>query len=476
MTAPIAIPSNAIFFKPTPKQKEAKRLLNKNRILLYGGAIRGAKSFFGCMAVISLAMLHDNSRWIMVRKDSVVLKATLLKTFKENFLEKGLLGYVEHFDQQNLVITFKNKSQIIFMGENYDRDKDLNRFKGLEINGAFIDEVNEMQEVTLDKIIERAGSWFHSPGCPTKVLMSCNPTQNWVKKRFYDKHKLGTLPNGVAYLQAKIFDNPHIPKDYLESLKLLPRHQYRVFVDGEWDVAMKVGNEFLRAFETDKHIKANNWDIDNLMHISIDSNVYPYIAVTVWQLVRNGSGWIIRQVNELPAADPINTASKSGHHVGKWLKNIDYKQRVLIYGDRSTKNRNNIDENKKSFFELFTEGIAKEGFKIEDKMLSSAPPVASIADFVNAIFAGEINGLSIEIGENCKESINDYIETKTDKDGTMLKKRETDPKTKISYEPHGHLTDTLKDFIVSAFNEEYKRFLNKPIGGNSEELLEAIWG
>jgi len=448
-------------FNPTAKQKEAHRLLKKNRILLYGGAIRGAKSHWGCMEIISLCYKYPNSRWAMLRKDRVVLEATLLKTFTENFLNKGWQQHVVSFPQDTLVLTWDNGSQILFMGENYDRDKDLNRFKGLEINGAFVDEVNETQEVTLNKIIERAGSWFHSPGCPSKILMSCNPTQNWVKKRFYDKHKAGELPPGVAYLQARIFDNPYIPQDYLESLKMLPPQSYRVFVDGEWDVAMKVGNEFLREFDTDKHIKANNWDISNLFHVSLDSNVFPYIAVTIWQLVKDGSGWIIKQVNELPAVDPINTATKAGKNVGEWLNKIGYSMRVLQYGDKSTKARNNIDDNKKSFYDLFTEAVAKEGFKIEDKMLKSAPPVAGIADFVNAIFSGEVPGLSIEIGENCKESINDYIETKTDKDGTMLKKRVTDPKTKISYEPHGHLTDTLKDFIVSAFNAEYLTFINK---------------
>lgn len=454
-------PEAAIVFKPTEKQKEAKRLLVQNRQLLYGGAIRGAKSHFGCMAIISMCFQYPNSRWVMLRKDSVVLKATLLKTFTENFLDKGWNQHVENFNQTDMVLTWKNKSQILFMGENYDRDKDLNRFKGLEFNGAFIDEVNEVQEATLDKVIERAGSWFHSAGCPTKILMSCNPTQNWVKKRFYDKFKAGTLPDGVAYLQAKIFDNPYIPHDYIESLKLLPIHQYRVFVDGEWDVAMKTGNEFLRNFDTDIHIKPNNWDVESMMHISLDSNVFPYIAVTVWQLIKEPAGWLIKQVNELPAVDPLNTASKAGKNVGEWLAKIGYKQaRIMQYGDRSTRNRNNIDDNKKTFYDLFTEAISKEGFRIEDKMLKAAPPVAGIADFVNAILAGEVPGLRIEIGENCKESINDYIETKTDKDGTMLKKRITDPKTGISYEPHGHLTDTLKDFIVSAFNKEYQAFIN----------------
>ena len=240
--------------QPTLKQQEAHELLQHNRIVLYGGAIRGSKSFWGCFEIITYCMAYPNSRWLLLRKSLPVIKSTLLKTFRENFLEKGMQRYVESFPETSLVLTWKNRSQILFMSENYDDDKELNRFKGLEINGAFIDEVNEIQEVTFDKIIERSGSWFQSPGCPTKIMLSCNPTNNWVKKRFYDRWKEGTLPQGQAYIQAKIFDNPFIPPDYLESLKLLPRYQYEVFVNGDWEVQIQTGNEFLSSFRTESHI------------------------------------------------------------------------------------------------------------------------------------------------------------------------------------------------------------------------------
>jgi phage terminase large subunit len=196
------------------------------------------------MELITYCFEYPNSRWLMLRSSLPVLRATLLKTFTENFINKGFAAYVKDFNQTTLTLTWNNGSQIIFMAESYDTDKELNRFRGLEINGAFIDEVNEVQEVTFDKVLERAGSWFHSPGCPTKILMSCNPSQGWVKDRFYNKWKDGTLPDGMAYIQAKITDNPHIPADYLESLKMLPRYQYMAFVEGDWDVNIKIGGEF----------------------------------------------------------------------------------------------------------------------------------------------------------------------------------------------------------------------------------------
>ena len=297
-------------------------------------------------------------------------------------------------------------------------------------------------------------------------MATCNPTQGWVKQLVYTPWKNKTLKKTWHYIQSRIHDNLPLlaaQPDYLPSLKEnLNVYEYMVYVEGDWDVQLKTGGEWLRGFELSKHVRPLDYDISNMLHVSMDSNVYPYIAVTVWQLVKNGNGWKIRQVHELPAADPINTGTMAGRHVGEWLNSIEYKQRVMIYGDRSTKNRNNIDENKKSFFQLFTEAIVKEGFRIEDKMLPNAPPVSTIADFVNAILAGEIPGLEIEIAEHCRESINDYIETKTDKDGSMLKVRVDHPTIEnLKYEKNGHLTDTLKDFIVSAFNKEYLAFLAK---------------
>lgn len=135
-----------------------------------------------------------------------------------------------------MTATFINDSQIIFMAENFDQDKELNRFRGLEINGGGADEVNEIHVETFYKLIERAGSWTGAPGCPIKILLTCNPTQGWVKELFYKRFINNSLPYNWAYVPAKITDNPHVNKDYLESLKTLPIDQYKIFVDGDWNV------------------------------------------------------------------------------------------------------------------------------------------------------------------------------------------------------------------------------------------------
>jgi predicted phage terminase large subunit-like protein len=221
--------------RPTPKQREAARIAASKLITLYGGAIRGGKSYWLLLMIFTYAMKYDKSRWAVIRASYTTLKSTLLVTFNK-LLSEGLSPYVATFNHSDLVVTLTNGSQIIFFAENYDNDKELNRFRGLEVNGFGIDELNEIQKVTFNKCIERAGSWQGSANCPIKILATCNPSDNWVKEDFYDKWDTNELPHNWAYVPSKITDNPHISKEYLESLKSLPEDDYEQFVNGNWNL------------------------------------------------------------------------------------------------------------------------------------------------------------------------------------------------------------------------------------------------
>ena len=443
----------------TPKQLEAFEALQseKYNFILYGGAIRGGKSVWGLCSLIVLCEIFPGSRWCVVRENTDRLRTTTIPSFLK-ISPKGKL-------RQNPYEYYHwNGSTILFKGENIQKDPDLDSFKGLEVNGFLFEEINECQKVTLYKGFERAGSWI-IPNAKVRpnpiILATCNPTNGWVKDLIYIPWRKGELPDKWIYIPAKITDNPHIPPEYIENLKNLPRYEYEVFVEGSWDVQLKTGGEFLKGFEPETHIRPLKYDPNSIIHISIDSNVDPYIAVTCWQLIKVNDIWEIRQIHELPASDPYNTARKAGDQVGWWLRQIGYNQRVFMNGDRSTKNRNNIDDDKRSFYQIFVDSIKRQGFAIEDKFLDHAPSVSLIGDFVNAIFDGTLKFARIIINESCKKSINDYIETKQDKDGSILKKLVVNPKTKVSYQEHGHLTDTLKDFIVQAFYEEFTQFVER---------------
>ena len=223
----------------TPKQREAHNILKDNTLLLYGGGIQGGKSFFGLIELFLLSIKYPRSRWIAMRKSGPDLDRNLITSWNE-LANKGIGNYIKSFNQRTMVITFHNGSQIMFMAESFDTDKELNRFKGLQINGGLLDEVNELQEKTFYKIIERAGSWDGSPRCPIKLILTCNPTHNWVKTLIYDKWAKDELKEGWKFIPALITDNPYKPKEYIKSLTdNMPAHEYEVFVKGNWDVKLE---------------------------------------------------------------------------------------------------------------------------------------------------------------------------------------------------------------------------------------------
>lgn len=440
----------AVKFTPTAKQIEAHELLEKNRIVLYGGAIRGAKSYWGCLEIITFCFKYPNSRWLMLRETMPTIKNTLLKTFTENFLNKGFDKFVESFNQQTLILTWNNGSQIIFMAEGYDTDKELNRFRGLEINGAFIDEVNEIQEDTFNKVVERSGSWFHAQGCPTKILMSCNPSNNWVKRRFYDKWENGTLPEGQAYIQAKITDNPYIPADYLESLKMLPRYQYMAFVEGDWNVAIKIGGEFYKCFELDRHVAPTVYNPGLPLHISFDDNSNPYLPCGIFQI----EGKHIKMIDEIMGVNPNNTVSSVCREFERRYPN--HSTGLFIYGDATADKQDTKLEKGYRFYRLITEALKK--YKPSLRVMPSNPSVVMRGNWINTVLEKEIHGVKVTIGENCKTAIIDFVQLKEASDGTKNKEMETDPKTKVRYQKYGHFSDLFDYIMTTAFINEFIQY------------------
>ena len=253
----------------------------------------------------------------------------------------------------------------------------------------------------------------------------------------------------------------HTKEELHKLSKINPQVYY--FQYQQEDVDIQTGGEYLSSFNIKTHMSTVQAEPETLMNISIDNNVYPYISVSFFQTPKDEQGkYQIRQVHHIAAKDPDNTASKAGKMAAEYLKKMGYNlKNVRLYGDRSTKNRNTIDDEKRSFAELFIAALRKYGYQIEDKMLNHAPSPATIGEFVNAILAQELDFAEIIIDESCTIAKKDYLESKKDKDGKIDKHRVTDPRISVSYEENGHCCDNLKDYIVAAFNSEFVKFQNR---------------
>ncbi|MBD9109465.1 PBSX family phage terminase large subunit, partial [Bacteroides nordii] len=234
---------------------------------------------------------------------------------------------------------------------------------------------------------------------------------------------------------------------------------YNVYALGEWGV-IRTGSEFFGSFNRGKHSGEHKYIPDLPIHISVDNNVLPYISVSYWQ-VDFTTGIKVWQFHETCAESPNNTVKKSSKLVAKYLKDIRYSDKVYLHGDASTKAANSIDDEKRSWMDLFIDTLQKEGFEIEDKVGNKNPSVAMTGEFINAIFDCTVPGIEIYIDESCSVSIEDYMSVQKDANGAILKTKVKNKTTLQTYEEHGHLSDTFRYVVVDLCNEQYTEFSNR---------------
>jgi hypothetical protein len=342
--------------KLTKRQTEAYRMAiaGEKQFILFGGAIRGGKTYWLLLTFISLCSKFPKSRWVIIRANMPTLERTTLVTFN-SILNEGLSQYISTWDKKTQTVTFTNGSEILFMGENYETDKDLDRFKGLEINGGGIDEINECQEQTLYKLLERSGSWNNSVGRPPiVVLATCNPANNWVKEEIYDKWMKKKLPETWAYIPSKITDNPHIPADYLKSLQAnMPEYEYLRFVEGDWEVNEKPENPFFIAYDGRTHESMDISFNPNIpLLISLDFNLQPFAGIVAQK-------WSDNMGDHFHIIDEFNVVDGS---IPKMIDVIrdryePYLPMCLITGDAMGKRGDLSQRDNANYYEQLARGL-----------------------------------------------------------------------------------------------------------------------
>lgn len=239
---------------------------------------------------------------------------------------------------------------------------------------------------------------------------------------------------------------------------------YTVYALGEWGV-VRTGSEFFGSFRAGRDTGAFGFDASLPVHLSVDNNVLPYISVGLWQVAyAEGGGKRLRQFAEVCAGQPDNSVRRAAGLVCRFLRGLPYGGKVYVHGDASTRMRNTIDEERRSWLDLFIDSLEKGGFEVVDKVGVRNPPVALTGEFVNAVWDGEVPGVGIEVAEACVRSIEDYQAVQKDENGGMLKVKVKDKATGQVYEEHGHLSDTLRYIVYDVCYGEFTAFSNRRKG------------
>lgn len=322
----------------------------------YGGAKGGGKTAVCLSSLILLHRFYPQSVSIVTR-DSV---PRLNDTTIPSFLKVCPPEFIDAFPRHPGTVYFKNGSKMLFRAEDIDHDKDLDKFKGLEVNFAFIEQLDEHSEKIISEIIPAIGRNKIESNPPKKLLYSLNPTSNWARHYTYEKWRKGQLEKNHFYLPATIFDNPSLADDatYMENLKNMDSLTYDRHINGNWD-AFKGKNPFAYAFNETKHVAPLEIEITEPIYISFDFNWQP-MTCTIWQHYDNK----IRCLYEFETNEGLVALCNILKEFIGW-ENNELQRAVFITGDRSGWSKSPLVEGSRTAYDIIQRELNLTPYQIK---------------------------------------------------------------------------------------------------------------
>jgi len=242
----------------------------------FGGGANSGKSYTILLAILYIAQKYPHCKIHIIRQSLPTIISTTVESAKKLFGTSGRW----YADKSNYRFIFNNGSVVYFFSENFDSDKDLNRFKGLETNICVFEEIQECQQKTFQKAIERTGRWKYGNLTMPKPLVcaSFNPTHiKWVRDLVYIPYKSENIPDNTYIQFATSADNPFITREELAMYQNLDSLHYKQYIEGSWEVFENI-KAFCYAFDGTKHITDVKQRSED-MYISFDFNVNPMTAI-----------------------------------------------------------------------------------------------------------------------------------------------------------------------------------------------------
>ena len=481
-------------------------------IIMYGGSSSG-KTYSMAQAILILT-LWEGTNHLVMRKVGASIKDTVYQDFKTAAEQLGISKLFKFSDGVKTITCIQNKARIVFKGlDDAEKIKGLSSFKRV-----VLDEWSEFEEADYKQIRLRLRGMEGQ-----QLIYTFNPIKetHWIKKNVFDKQKwhdvpmavkLGsqTIPEELTRVKSIKMNEPRvimhkrtgemiehspdtivIQTTYLNNFWVVGSPDgtygyydeqciatfdydrendpdyYNVYALGEWGV-IRTGSEFFGSFNRGKHTAECKYNPDLALHVSVDNNVLPYISYTFWQIeydfgrgIEPAPGGIkIRQIDEIAAESPHNTARKSALLVAAKCRELGV-DRIYLHGDASTRHANTIDDQKRSFLDLVISTLQAEGIEVIDCVGKQNPSVPMTGEFINAIFDEIIPDIRIIIGEHCTISIEDYMSVQKDENGAILKTKVKNKITMQTYEEHGHISDTFRYVVADLVREKFLLFSNR---------------
>lgn len=470
-------------------------------IVLMGGS--SSSKSYSVAQFLSILTYWEGSNQLVMRKVGASIEKTIYTDFKTAI--NGIEGLAEHCRFKQNSIVFDNGAKIDFTGlDDSEKIKGISQYKRV-----FLDELSEYEESDLKQIRLRLRGMEGQ-----QILAAFNPIseEHWIKKKWFDIEQwhevpmeltIGgeKLPPELCRVKAVLMNSPkmilnhrtgefeeHAPDtviihstylnnfwvvgspdgkygyyDYqaianFERDRINDPDYFQVYALGEWG-HIRTGAEFFPSFNRGTVCGEHPYNPELPIHVCMDSNVLPYVTATFFQKeYKPDDVQQVTQFDELPIESPNNSARKAARVIAGRFREYHYEDKVYLHGDASGKAANTIDEQNRSFFDLVIDELEKEGLDVVDCVGKKNPSVSASGEFINAVWDGRVPGVVINIDNSCVTSIDDYQAVQKDENGAMAKIKVKDPVSKLSYEAHGHCSDTLRYAVVDLLRSQFTEF------------------
>lgn len=414
----------------------------------------------------------------------------------------------ERFRKYHGIVSFYNGA-IIFLGslENYKAHD------GKEFGWAHLDETKDTKEAALDEVIvgrlRQYGLWYHAgtgeiyfdntisaEEAEMNNWIAWNPLYintspalggvPWLNKKFHlDKfqkeikkkvlrkerdyfHK--EFDNKAVIIYSAYHNRHNLPPNYFENQEksLVTIDKILKMVHGY--PFSKSGGEFYPNFNRDKVVRHVPYIRGLAVHGTWDFNVVPYmthvcahIQFITRFLDEVGNKFDVPEHNFRPIEvmrisiyreycleNPKNSVEGcveefKGHHEPE-------ETEYFYYGDASGLNRI-PGLGSYTNFGAIRDGLWQYVHNQSKRVKGANIGPLKRRDLLNAIFAGTIPEVEIEIDEDCVKTIEDFEHVKEGVSGKFKEKVE-DPVTKQKYEKYGHTSDAV-EYLICEVAKQY---------------------
>jgi len=375
---------NILDFSPLPSQLKVIRDVRKNfdfslgtHELLLSGSVGSAKSITLAHLVVTHCLMYPGSRVGIGRLALPQLKATLCQKIKEHLHNTG----IDHqYYESNGNFDMPNGASIRAISW---ADGNLAKLGSMEFSAFAIEELTETKDSRpYDVILQRTNRLAHVK--EPFVISGTNPEgpSHWA----YKKILMANSPRVKVYY-SNTFDNPYLPKSYIDSLaERLDGKMARRMLYGEW---LEIDRERIYySYSREKNFKEYSYALKTHLPIRLtyDFNIgegKPLSLVfcqydpmdNTWhffnEVIVNGQ----RTLDSLEESEARNLLPQGF--------------RYIVHGDCNGRSRDTRQT--KTDYELIENWLAKKNYRFELQVPKSNPPVRDRHNTLNGYMLNSKN-------------------------------------------------------------------------------------